>query len=91
MVVAIDVTAVSVGLTRVAGPVQFIVKATQRPQYFQDFTISFYGYNRPAISAAKALKPLKNVKLISYPDFPHGMPTTEAAIINKELLAFIKS
>jgi non-heme chloroperoxidase len=34
---------------------------------------------------------LKNGKLISYPGFPHGMPTTEAATINKDLLAFIKS
>ena len=123
--------------------------ATQRAQYFQDFTIPFYGYNRPgakisqgirdnwwrqgmmggvkahhdgikafsetdftedlksvdipvlvlhgeddqivpfAISAVKAVKLLKNGKLISYPGFPHGMPATEAATINKDLLAFI--
>lgn len=125
--------------------------ATIRPQYFQDFTIPFYGYNREgvkvsqgvrdnwwrqgmmgaikahydcikafsetdftedlksvdlpvlvmhgeddqivpfAISGAKAVKLLKNGKLISYPGFPHGMPTTEAATINADLLAFIKS
>jgi non-heme chloroperoxidase len=124
---------------------------TQRPQYFQDFTIPFYGYNRPGakisqgvrdnwwrqgmmgsikahydgikafsetdftqdlkgvelpvlvlhgeddqivpfpISGAKTVKLLKNGKLISYPGFPHGMPTTEAETINKDLLAFIKS
>lgn len=124
--------------------------ATSRPQYFQDFTIPFYGYNRPGakisqgirdnwwrqgmmgaikahydcikafsetdftedlksvdipvlvmhgeddqivpfqIAGAKAVKLLKNGKLISYPGFPHGMPTTEAATINKDLLAFIK-
>ncbi|MGO4293224.1 alpha/beta fold hydrolase [Chitinophaga sp. RAB17] len=125
--------------------------ATQRTQYFQDFTIPFYGYNREGvkisqgvrdnwwrqgmmgaikahydcikafsetdftedlksvdipvlvmhgeddqivpypISAPKAAALLKNGKLISYPGFPHGMPTTEAATINKDLLAFIKS
>jgi len=122
-----------------------------RPQYFQDFTIPFYGYNRQGakisqgvrdnwwrqgmmgsikahydcikafsetdftedlkavdvpvlvlhgeddqivpfpLTAVKAVKLLKNGKLISYPGFPHGMPTTEAATINKDLLAFIKS
>ncbi|AMP97122.1 Alpha/beta hydrolase fold protein [Pedobacter cryoconitis] len=125
--------------------------ATQRAQYFQDFTIPFYGYNREGakisqgvrdnwwrqgmmggvkahhdginafsetdftedlksvdipvlvlhgeddqivpfpISGAKAVKLLKHGKLISYPGFPHGMPTTEAETINADLLAFIKS
>jgi non-heme chloroperoxidase len=125
--------------------------ATRRPQYFQDFTIPFYGYNRDgakvsqgirdnwwrqgmngaikahydcikafsetdftedlksvdipvlvmhgeddqivpfALTGARAVKLLKNGKLISYPGFPHGMPTTEAATINKDLLAFINS
>jgi non-heme chloroperoxidase len=125
--------------------------ATQRQQYFQDFTIPFYGYNREGakisqgirdnwwrqgmmgsikayydcvkvfsetdftedlknvdipvlvmhgtddqivpfeVSAPKAVKFLKNGKLISYPGFPHGMPTTEAATINADLLAFIRS
>jgi len=124
--------------------------ATQRAQYYQDFTLPFYGYNRPGakisqgirdnwwrqgmmgganahyfgikafsetdftedlksvdipvlvlhgeddqivpfpISGAKAVKLLKNGKLISYPGFPHGMPATEGATINKDLLAFIK-
>lgn len=124
--------------------------ATNRAQFFQDFTIPFYGYNRPgakisqgirdnwwrqgmmgaatahydcvkalsetdftedlksveipvlvlhgeddqvvpfAISAVKAVKLLKNGKLISYPGFPHGMPATEGATINKDILAFIK-
>jgi len=41
-------------------------------------------------TAGKAIKLLKNGKLISYPGFPHGMPTTEAETINKDLLAFIK-
>lgn len=42
-------------------------------------------------TGAKAIKLLKNGKLISYPGFPHGMPTTEAATINADLLDFIKS
>ncbi|MEN0053895.1 MAG: alpha/beta hydrolase [Mucilaginibacter sp.] len=43
------------------------------------------------VSAPKAVALLKNGKLISYPGFPHGMPTTEADTINKDLLAFIRS
>jgi len=125
--------------------------AFNRPQYFQDFTLPFYGYNREGakisqgvrdnwwrqgmmggvkahydcikafsetdftedlksvdvpvlvlhgeddqivpflLTGAKAVKLLKNGKLISYPGFPHGMPTTEAATINKDLLEFINS
>jgi len=125
--------------------------ATQRQQYFRDFSIQFYGYNREGavekqgirdnwwrqgmmgsilahyecvkafsesdftedlksvdvpvlvlhgeddqivpyqITALKAAKLLKNGKLITYPGFPHGMPTTEAATINADILAFINS
>ena len=125
--------------------------ATHRQQYFQDFNIAFYGYNREGakvsqgirdnwwrqgmmgsikahydcikafsetdftediksadvpvlvmhgeddqivpfdLTAAKTIKLLKNGKLISYPGFPHGMPTTEAATINADLLAFIEA
>jgi len=125
--------------------------ATRRQEYFQEFTIPFFGYNRPGVkpsqairdnwwrqgmmgaikahydcikvfsetdfnedlknvevpvlvmhgeddqivpfelTAVKAAKLLKNGKLISYPGFPHGMPTTEAAKINADLLAFIKT
>ncbi len=125
--------------------------ATNRQQYFQDFTLPFYGYNREGakvsqgvrdnwwrqgmmgaikahydcikafsetdftddlksvdvpvlllhgeddqivpfnLTAVKAAKLLQHGKLITYPGFPHGMPTTEAATINKDLLAFIKS
>ena len=36
-------------------------------------------------------KLLKNATLKTYKDFPHGMPTTQAATINADLLAFIKS
>jgi non-heme chloroperoxidase len=42
-------------------------------------------------AAVKSAKLLKNGKLITYPGFPHGMPTTEAATINADILAFIKS
>jgi non-heme chloroperoxidase len=35
-------------------------------------------------------KLLKNGTLKTYKSFPHGMPTTEAATINADLLAFIK-
>jgi non-heme chloroperoxidase len=122
-----------------------------RSQYYEDFTMPFYGYNREGakisqgvrdnwwrqgmmgsvkahtegiaafsefdfteslksvdipvlvlhgeddqivpfpISGAKSIKLLKHGKLISYPGFPHGMPVTEAATINKDLLEFIKS
>ena len=41
-------------------------------------------------SARQAIKLLKNGKLITYPGFPHGMATTEADTINKDLLAFIE-
>lgn len=42
-------------------------------------------------TAVKADKLLKNSKLITYPGFPHGMPVTEAATINKDILEFISS
>lgn len=45
----------------------------------------------PFSQAPKAAALLKNGKLISYPDYPHGMPTTEADTINKDILDFIKS
>ena len=44
-----------------------------------------------AIAGPKAAALLPNGKLISYPGFPHGMPTTEAETINKDILAFLKS
>jgi non-heme chloroperoxidase len=42
-------------------------------------------------SGAKSVKLLKHGKLISYPGYPHGMPTTHADQINADLLAFFKS
>ena len=44
-----------------------------------------------ANSGAKSVKLVKNGKLISYPGFPHGMPTTHADVINADLLKFFKS
>ncbi|KAF2339027.1 alpha/beta fold hydrolase [Flavobacterium nitrogenifigens] len=44
----------------------------------------------PYHQALKSAALLKNGKLISYPGFPHGMPTTEAETINNDILAFIK-
>src|ERR1700749_3300452 len=43
-----------------------------------------------ADSAPLSAKLLKNGMLKTYKGFPHGMPTTEAATINADLLAFIK-
>lgn len=40
-------------------------------------------------SGQKTIKLLKNGKLIFYPGFPHGMPTTEAETTNAALLEFI--
>ena len=42
-----------------------------------------------ADSGPLAAKLLKNGTLKTYKGFPHGMPTTEAATINADLLAFI--
>ena len=46
----------------------------------------------PYVAAGpNSAKLLKNAKLITYKDFPHGMPTTQADRINADLLAFLKS
>jgi non-heme chloroperoxidase len=37
-----------------------------------------------------AAKLLKNGTLITYKNFPHGMPTTQADTINADLLKFLK-
>jgi pimeloyl-ACP methyl ester carboxylesterase len=44
-----------------------------------------------ADSAPLSAKLLKNGTLKTYKGFPHGMPTTQAEIINADLLAFSKS
>src|SRR6266513_1292500 len=41
-------------------------------------------------SGPLSAKLLKNGTLKTYKDFPHGMPTTQADVINADLLAFIK-
>src|SRR5256714_8238148 len=43
-----------------------------------------------ADSGPLSAKLVKNGTLKTYKGFPHGMPTTEAATINADLLAFIK-
>jgi non-heme chloroperoxidase len=42
-------------------------------------------------SGPLSAKLLKNGTLKTYKSFPHGMPTTEAATINADLLAFLKA
>ena len=124
---------------------------SDRPQYFKDFSMAFYGFNRPGVaisegvrenfvlqglqggitglydcvaafsetdftedlkkidvptlllhgdddqivplpvSSQRTVKLVKNAVLTIYPGFPHGMCTTEADTINKDLLAFIQS
>jgi non-heme chloroperoxidase len=44
-----------------------------------------------ATAAPRAVKLLSKGVLKTYKGFPHGMPTTHAAIINKDLLEFIRS
>jgi len=124
--------------------------AANRPQFYIDITLPFYGYNRPgakisegirqhwwlqgmvgsikghydcikvfsetdttedlkkieipvlvlhseddqivpiAAAGPAAAKLLKHPTLKVYKDFPHGMPTTHADVINADLLAFFK-
>ncbi len=46
----------------------------------------------PYVAAGpKSAALLKHGTLITYKDFPHGMPTTQAETINADLLAFFKS
>src|SRR6201987_5724581 len=42
-------------------------------------------------SGPMSAKLLKNGRLKTYKDFPHGMPTTQADTINADLLAFLKA
>ena len=44
-----------------------------------------------ADSAPLSAKLLKNGTLKTYKGFPHGMPTTEAATINADLLEFLRA
>jgi non-heme chloroperoxidase len=125
--------------------------AYNRAQFFEDFTLPFYGFNRPGAkisqgirdnwwrqgmmggakahydcikafsetdftedlksidvpvfvlhgeddqivpihaSGLKTIKLLKHGTIKTHPGFPHGMPATNAAQINADLLEFIKS
>ena len=51
----------------------------------EDDQIVPYAASRP-----HAVKLLKHGTLNSYPGFPHGMPTTQADVINADLLKFIQ-
>jgi non-heme chloroperoxidase len=124
--------------------------AANRPQFYRDITLPFYGYNRPGANISEGIrehwwlqsmlggmkahydcikafsetdftedlkkfdvptlvmhgdddqivpidaagrmsaKIVKGAKLIVYPGFPHGMPTTNADRINADLLAFFQ-
>jgi non-heme chloroperoxidase len=124
--------------------------AKNRPQFYKDITLPFYGYNRPGAKISEGIrehwwlqgmmggvkahydcikafsetdftedlkkidvptlvmhgdddqivpigasglmtaKIVKNATLKVYPGFPHGMPTTNAAEINADMLAFFK-
>jgi non-heme chloroperoxidase len=124
--------------------------AANRAQFYKDFTLPFYGYNRPGAKISEGIrehwwlqgmmgsvkghydcikvfsetdftedlkkidipvlvmhgdddqivpivaagllsaKILKNATLKVYPGFPHGMPATNADVINADLLAFFK-
>lgn len=44
-----------------------------------------------AVSGPLAVKLLQNGMLIVYKDYPHGMPTTHAAVINADLLTFFRA
>ena len=44
-----------------------------------------------AAAGPRSAQLLKNGTLITYKNFPHGMPTTEAATINADLLKFLKA
>ncbi|MCV2497853.1 alpha/beta fold hydrolase, partial [Pseudomonas paraeruginosa] len=41
-------------------------------------------------SGVRSAKLLRNGTLKIYPGFPHGVPTTQAEVINADLLAFIR-
>ncbi|MEH3130572.1 MAG: alpha/beta hydrolase [Mycolicibacterium neoaurum] len=42
-------------------------------------------------SGPKSAELLQNGTLITYEDFPHGMPTTHADVVNADLLSFLQS
>jgi non-heme chloroperoxidase len=71
--------------------------AANRSQFYQDLAVPvlvMHGDDDQIVpyadSGPLSAKLLKNGTLKTYKGFPHGMPTTEAATINADLLAFIK-
>ena len=44
-----------------------------------------------ASSVPRAVDLLKNGSLKTYPGYPHGMLTTHADVLNRDLLSFIRS
>jgi non-heme chloroperoxidase len=124
--------------------------AANRPQFYRDITLPFYGYNRPGAKISEGIREhwwlqgmlggmkahydcikafsetdftedlkkfdvptlvmhgdddqivpivaagllsariVKNATLKVYPGFPHGMPATNAGVINADLLAFFQ-
>jgi non-heme chloroperoxidase len=128
-----------------------VALAANRPQFYKDITMPFYGYNRPGAKISEGIrehwwlqgmmgsikahydcikafsetdftedlkkidipvlvmhgeddqivpivaagplsaKILKKATLKVYPGFPHGMPTTQADVINADLLAFFRA
>jgi len=44
-----------------------------------------------AATGAKSVKLLSKGTLKSYPGLPHGMPTTHADVINRDILSFLRS
>jgi non-heme chloroperoxidase len=43
------------------------------------------------VTALRAIKLVKNGKIITYPGLCHGIPTTDADRVNADILNFIKS
>ena len=68
--------------------------AASRTKFYYDFASGpFYGYNHRTLCRFRAVvcKVAENGTLKTYKGFPHGMPTTEADMINNDLLAFFKA
>ena len=76
------------------------IKALSETEFYEDFklidvpVLVMHGEDDQivpfAVGAARSIKLLKHGTLKAYPGFPHGMPTTNADVINADLLAFIK-
>ena len=77
------------------------IKAFSETDFTEDLkaiavpTLLLHGEDDQVVSLSNssllAIKLLKHGTLKTYPGFPHGMATTQADIINADLLAFIKA